>query len=280
MKQFLMFIFCYIMASNVYSQTIIEMQNINGVFHIPCKVNEVPMKFVFDTGASNVSISSTEAKFLIKQGLISKDDFIETVNYQIANGEIIEGTKIFLRKIEIGDFILENIEATIIHQQNAPLLLGQSAISKLGTYTISNNKLIFGDFVNNIENRVLDSVPQARRYHIPKLSKINHFLKDEVGFKTYILKENNVNEAWVKIVSPTQQKKNSKGKTYSVKGYSRLEYYEVDCENMKLTCSAIFYFDNKDFLEYACTDILSDFSDLSDKYIYEEYKEIYNFICN
>ncbi len=37
-----------------------------------------------------------------KQGLISKDDFIETVNYQIANGEIIEGTKIFLRKIEIG----------------------------------------------------------------------------------------------------------------------------------------------------------------------------------
>ena len=256
------------------------MQNINGVFQIPCKVNGIPMKFVFDTGATDVSISITEAKFLIKQGLITKNDFIETVNYKIANGEIIEGTRIYLRKIEIGKFILENVEATILDKQNAPLLLGQSAITKLGSYTISNNKLIFGYFDERIGNQVVDTVPQALRYHIPKLSKINHLLKEEFGFKTYILKENNVNEAWIKIVSPVEKKKNSKGQTYTVNGYSRVEYYVVDCENMKIKCMSILYFDNKDYLEYACTDLLDDFSDLSDKYIYDNYKEIYNFICN
>ena len=34
-----------------------------GTYLIPCKVNGVPMKFIFDTGASVISISSI---FLIK----------------------------------------------------------------------------------------------------------------------------------------------------------------------------------------------------------------------
>jgi clan AA aspartic protease (TIGR02281 family) len=128
--------------NNVNSQKIIEMEKVNGIYEIPCKVNGIPMKFIFDTGASDVSISITEAKFLLKQGLLKKEDFIENVNYQIANGDIIEGTKINLKTIEIDGIILNNISATVVYQQNAPLLFGQSAISKIGEYSINNNKLI------------------------------------------------------------------------------------------------------------------------------------------
>jgi clan AA aspartic protease (TIGR02281 family) len=129
----------------IHSQKTILMENVNGIYQIPCKVNGIPMKFIFDTGASDVSISITEAKFLLKQNLLSNEDFIENVNYQIANGDIIEGTKINLKSIEIDDIILYNISATVIHQQNAPLLFGQSAISKIGEYTINENKLILNN---------------------------------------------------------------------------------------------------------------------------------------
>ena len=128
--------------NNIYSQKTIEMKKINGIYQIPCKVNGIPMNFVFDTGASDVTISVTEAKFLLKQGLLEKVDFIENVNYKMANGEIIEGTKINLKTVEIGGFLLKNISASVIYKQNAPLLLGQSALSKLGQYSINGNQLI------------------------------------------------------------------------------------------------------------------------------------------
>lgn len=141
---------------NSYSQRIIEMEKTNGIYQIPCKVNGIPMKLIFDTGASNVSISITEAKFLIKQGLIRKDDFLENVSFQMADGDIVEGTKFIIKTIEIGGKKLNNIEATIMHQQNAPLLLGQSAISKLGNYTISGNKLIINDNSETVTENTID----------------------------------------------------------------------------------------------------------------------------
>ena len=135
--------------NNLFCQKIIEMKEVNGIFQIPCKVNGIPMNFIFDTGASDVSISITEAKFLLKQGLLKKEDFLENVNYQIANGEIIEGLKINLNTIEIDGYILKNITATVIYNQHAPLLLGQSAISKIGQYSINQNKLILDDLNNS-----------------------------------------------------------------------------------------------------------------------------------
>ena len=114
----------------------------NGLYLIPCKVNGVPMKFIFDTGASVVNISMTEALFLIKNGYIQESDIKGTTHAQIANGDIVENTKILLRKIEIGGIEINNVDATVSHNLNAPLLLGQSAIQKLGTIQLEGNKLI------------------------------------------------------------------------------------------------------------------------------------------
>lgn len=44
----------------------------------------------------------------------------------------------------IGDVLLKNVEASIVSDQRAPLLFGQSAMERLGTIIINNeqNKLI------------------------------------------------------------------------------------------------------------------------------------------
>lgn len=121
-------------------KTVVKMEKINGVFQIPVDVDGVKMFFIFDTGASIISISETEANFLWKQGKLTKDDIVGTANFSDANGDISEGTIIILTTVKIGDRVLKNVEASVVHNLNAPLLFGQSALGKFGKISIDNNR--------------------------------------------------------------------------------------------------------------------------------------------
>ena len=121
-------------------KTIIRMTKQDGVYYIPCKINGSKMEFIFDTGASNITISLTEALFLYKQGTLTDADFIGTQQYQIANGNVEEGTIVKLKTVEIGNRTLYNVQASIVHNLQAPLLLGQSALNKFGKISIDYNK--------------------------------------------------------------------------------------------------------------------------------------------
>ena len=82
----------------------------------------------------------TEALFMFKNDYLSENDIIGTQHYSIANGDIAEGTTIRIRKLEFGGLVLYNVDASIIHELEAPLLLGQSAISRLGKIQIDPDK--------------------------------------------------------------------------------------------------------------------------------------------
>ena len=125
-----------------YSQARIQMQKENGVYKIPCKVNGLRMKFIFDTGASDVCISLTEATFMYENDYITDDDIIGTSSSQIADGSIVENIRIRLKEIEIAGLKLRNVEALVTQNFGAPLLLGQSVIQKLGAIQIQGNELI------------------------------------------------------------------------------------------------------------------------------------------
>jgi aspartyl protease family protein len=121
-------------------KTMVKMEKINGVFQIPVEVDGIQMYFIFDTGASIISISETEANFLWKQGKLTENDIKGTASFSDANGDISEGTIIVLRTVKIGDRVLKNIDASVVHNLNAPLLFGQSALGKFGKISIDNNK--------------------------------------------------------------------------------------------------------------------------------------------
>ena len=110
----------------------------SGVYEVPCMINGLQLKFIFDTGASAVSISSVEASFMLKNNYLSKEDIKGKEYFSTATGEIHEGTKINLREIKIGDAVLKNVEASVVQNQQAPLLLGQSVLERFGTITIDN----------------------------------------------------------------------------------------------------------------------------------------------
>jgi aspartyl protease family protein len=73
---------------------------------------------------------------MLKNGYLNEDDILGKESYSIANGEIAEGTKIRIKKLSFGGVLLENVDASILHTMQAPLLLGQSAIGRLGKITI------------------------------------------------------------------------------------------------------------------------------------------------
>lgn len=118
------------------SQTLIKMEKVGGVYEVPIEINDTEMYFIFDTGASLISISTTEVLYLYKHGKLDDNDFIGTSTFIDAKGEISEGTIINLRKVKIGNKILTNIQASVVHNLEAPLLLGQSVLEKFGKVTI------------------------------------------------------------------------------------------------------------------------------------------------
>lgn len=147
----------------IYGQLVINMSKTNGIYTVPCKVNGLDLNFIFDTGASSVCISLTEAQFMLKNDYIKESDIIGSSYSQIASGEIIKNTSINLRKIQIGDVTLYNINALIINKLKAPLLLGQSAIGKLGKYQIEGNKLILLD--SNYKPKKKNSTQNSSIYY-------------------------------------------------------------------------------------------------------------------
>ena len=114
----------------------------SGVCKVKCAINGLPLHFIFDTGAADVSISSVEATFMAKNDFLSSSDIIGKQNYQTADGNITEGTIINLKDVKLGSLHLNNIKASVVRNQVAPLLLGQSVLSKLGKIEIDNTKKV------------------------------------------------------------------------------------------------------------------------------------------
>ena len=107
-----------------------------GVTKVKCEINGLPLHFVFDTGASDVSLSRVEATFMFKNNYISPEDIIGKARYIDANGDISIGTVINLRKVSFAGLDIENVRASVVDNNNAPLLLGQSVLSRLGKVEI------------------------------------------------------------------------------------------------------------------------------------------------
>ena len=113
-----------------------------GVCQVKCAINGLPLYFVFDTGAADVTISSVEANFMLKNGYLTDADFLGKHNYVTATGEIHEGTVINLREVRVGSVVLNDVKASVVKSQHAPLLLGQSVFRRFGTLEVDNKASI------------------------------------------------------------------------------------------------------------------------------------------
>lgn len=125
--------------SKIREHTKVYMVKEGGVYMVPIKVNGLDLRFIFDTGASSICISAAEAAVMVRQGRITEDDILGQQKFQDATGGVSVGTVIRLQTVEIGGIVLHGVEANVVDNIQAPLLLGQTALSKLGKVTIDYN---------------------------------------------------------------------------------------------------------------------------------------------
>lgn len=117
----------------------LKMEVESGVRYVWIYINGIRLRFIFDTGASSICISPAEATVLYRQGTLKKEDILDVEYFQDATGRISEGTKINLREVKIGEMVLENVNATVVDNVNAPLLLGQTVLERFGKIEIDND---------------------------------------------------------------------------------------------------------------------------------------------
>jgi len=118
------------------------MEETNGVYKIPCSVNGLKMKFIFDTGASVVSLSQSMAEYMFDNDYLTEKDILGKAQTQIADGSFVNVNVVNIKDFEVAGFHLKDVIATVKEGQNVPLLMGQSAIEKLGRISIEGNRLI------------------------------------------------------------------------------------------------------------------------------------------
>jgi predicted aspartyl protease/antitoxin component YwqK of YwqJK toxin-antitoxin module len=123
------------------SNTIKLIKNSSGLFEIPIILNGVlKINFIFDSGASEVSVSPDVALTLIRTGTISENDWLQDQTYVFADGSKAKSKRFVIRQLIIGNQTLSNIEASISNSIEAPMLIGQNVMNKLGYISIDYDK--------------------------------------------------------------------------------------------------------------------------------------------
>lgn len=109
----------------------------DGHFYMDLKINGVPMRFMVDTGASDIVISIKDAKRLG----IDPTKLTFNRSYQTANG-ISWGAYVNLSEIEIGNAKFHNVGASVNNADMGTPLLGMSFLRQFEKYEFYRDKLV------------------------------------------------------------------------------------------------------------------------------------------
>lgn len=100
------------------------------------------MNMIYDTGCSGLHISLNELQTLAKNDKISQEDVLGVSYSTIADGSIVQNGLINIKQIEIGSgdeiIKLENIQASVALNQDAPILLGNAVFDELASVEVDN----------------------------------------------------------------------------------------------------------------------------------------------
>ena len=108
----------------------------DGHFYIEVSINQVPVRMMVDTGASDITLSPGDAARL---GFSPQEqDF--TRNYSTANGAV-KGAPVMLDTVAIGSIMLTHMPASIDHGMMETSLLGMSFFKQLHGFSVQGDRL-------------------------------------------------------------------------------------------------------------------------------------------
>jgi Flp pilus assembly protein TadD len=126
--------------SAVPGETVVPMVPEAGTFTVPVRVNDqITLKFVIDSGASDVSVPADVVMTLLRTGTITDGDFLGTEKYRMADGSTVPSQQFVIRSLKVGDRTLNDVTGSIAPVQGS-LLLGQSFLHRFKSWSIDNQR--------------------------------------------------------------------------------------------------------------------------------------------
>lgn len=114
----------------------------DGAYVVPVLVNGLlPLKFIVDSGSADVSIPAEVASTLRKLGTLSGADLLGSKTYLLADGSKVSSEIYRIESLKIGGLVMQNVTVRV-SAENSSLLLGQSFLSRLKSWSVDNAKQI------------------------------------------------------------------------------------------------------------------------------------------
>jgi predicted aspartyl protease len=125
----------------------VRLEKAEGTYAVPVLINRaITLKFVLDSGASDVLIPADVFLTLLRTGTVSERDFLGSQTYSLADGSKLKGARFIIRELKVGDHVATNVVASV-GPVSGDLLLGLSFLSRFGAVTLDNERhvLILSD---------------------------------------------------------------------------------------------------------------------------------------
>jgi hypothetical protein len=137
----------FILAPGNANATEVPLVAQNGVYTVPVRINDtLSVNFVVDSGASEVQIPAEVAQQLLRRGALREADFIQDRIYTLADGSRVKSERVLIRRLQLGDQVMEGVTASI-GGVNGPPLIGQSLLYRFPSWSLDNRRhvLILGN---------------------------------------------------------------------------------------------------------------------------------------
>lgn len=108
----------------------------DGHFHVEAAVGDVPVRFMVDTGASDVVLNARDARRLG----FDPSTLAYNRTYQTANGPV-DGAPVILPELRIGPVLLRQVRASVNRGDMGSSLLGMSFLGRLSGFAVSDGTL-------------------------------------------------------------------------------------------------------------------------------------------
>ena len=120
----------------------IRLERRGGTYLVPVAINgTITLKFVLDSGASDVLIPADVFLTLLRTGTVSERDILGSQIYSLADGSTLKGTRFLIRELRVGNHVINDVVASV-GPVTGDLLLGLSFLSRFGTVTLNNQEQI------------------------------------------------------------------------------------------------------------------------------------------
>jgi aspartyl protease family protein len=109
----------------------------SGHFHVDALVNGTVVNFLVDTGASDVALSTDDARRLG----FDLDKLNYNMAYQTANGTTM-AAQVKIDEIKVGDIAVRNVRASIGRGNANMSLLGMTFLNRIGSIEVKGDRLV------------------------------------------------------------------------------------------------------------------------------------------